>query len=50
MRYIRAGVVAGLASLPSSFATPVDKRQNDTQMYGFDEVSLPYTGIQFIEY
>jgi hypothetical protein len=51
MRYVRAGAVAALASLPSSFATPVYKRQNDTQKpYSFDDVSLPHAGIQLTEH
>ena len=45
MRYVRAGAVVGLACLPSSFATPVHKRQNGTQMYTFDQVSLRHTGM-----
>jgi hypothetical protein len=51
MRYIRAGAVAALAGLPSSFATPVHKRQNDTQKpYSFDDVSLPHAEIQLTEH
>jgi hypothetical protein len=51
MRYIRAGAVAALASLPSSFATPVHKRQNDThEPYSFDDVSLPHAEIHLTEH